>query len=217
MNNDYTHITMILDRSGSMGTIRSDVVGGFNAFLDEQKKVPGKCTVTLVQFDSENPYDVLRHMTQLADVKPLGEEYQPRSNTPLYDALGRGIVNTGIDLTALPEAERPGKVVFVIITDGLENASREYTSQKVGEMTKHQEEVYKWHFIYLGANQDAFAAGHGIGVQHANVSPYKTKNTMRAMQLTGGKVGEIRTSSSFEEAKIAASYTDEERLELDAD
>lgn len=164
MKDSYTHITLILDRSGSMDSIRNDVVGGLNRFIADQKAVPGECTLTLVQFDSQNAYEILRDHQPIATVQPIGDEYMPRASTPLYDAIGRGIVNTGEKLKALPESDRPAKVIFAVMTDGYENASREYDRQKIRQMTETQTNVYKWQFVYLGANQDAMAEGQKIGV-----------------------------------------------------
>jgi len=114
MRKDYTHITLILDRSGSMAEIQSDVVGGINSFLDGQRAVPGKCTLTLVQFDTQNPYEVLHDFRILGDVPPMKkEDFTPRGCTPLYDALGRGIVDLGERLSKISEVDRPEKVVFL--------------------------------------------------------------------------------------------------------
>lgn len=193
MKDNYTHITMILDRSGSMQSVRSDVVGGFNQFLAEQKAVPGDCTVTLVQFDDQGPYDILRDCTPIKDVEPLGNEYLPRGMTPLYDAVGRGIVNTGERLANMPEHDRPAKVVFVTITDGLENSSREYNAAKVAAMTKEQQEKYGWQFVYLGANQDALAEGAKVGVVQDCAANYSEEKTSGAIRATSSNLASYRT------------------------
>jgi hypothetical protein len=207
---DYTHITMILDRSGSMMNKREDVVGGVNQFFETQRQAPGQCTVTLVQFDDQDPYEILRDMAGVSDVKPLGKDYAPRGYTPLYDAVGRGIVNTGVALAALPEDQRPGKVVFVIVTDGLENASREYDRVRVAEMTREQTEKYGWDFVYLGANQDAMAEGEKFGVLRGRSASYKAEKTSGGIVLAAAKVAEYRTSGS----KEALNFTEEDRKAL---
>lgn len=208
MKASYSHITVILDRSGSMVSKKSDVIGGFNRFLDEQKAVPGECTVTLVQFDSQDPYEILRDFSPLADVKPLGKEYQPRGNTPLYDAVGRDIADTGAKLEALAESHRPSKVIFVIVTDGLENASREYDQKKVAAMTKEQTEKYGWQFVYLGANQDAMAEGEKVGFTRGMSANYSEQKTSGGIAMAGMKVAQYRTSGSKEDLEFSAQERD---------
>lgn len=196
MNLHTTHITVILDRSGSMQSVRSDVIGGFNTFLDEQKKTPGECTFTLAQFDTNDPYEVLRDFAPLNEVQPLGDEYLPRGGTPLYDAVGRGIIDTGHRLARLPEDQRPGKVIFVIITDGQENSSREFTRDKVFEMTRHQQEKYSWQFVYIGANQDAMAVGATLGVAAANSLTYGAANSGGMMRALAQNTSRFRTGEA---------------------
>lgn len=171
MKDSYTHIAMVLDRSGSMASIASDTIGGVNQFLAAQKSAPGECSATLVQFDDviETVFDGQR----IADVKPLDSgTYVPRNTTALYDAVGRTIASTGDWLMKKPEAERPGKVIFAIITDGFENASKQFDRAKVFDMIKHQREAYKWEFIFIGANQDALATGQGIGIARSHSMNY---------------------------------------------
>lgn len=192
MKPDYTHVSVILDRSGSMQSVRSDVIGGFNTFLAEQKSVLGDCTLTLVQFDGQDPYEVLRDFVPIQSVAPLGDEYLPRASTPLYDAVGRGIVETGNRLAARREEERPEKVVFVIITDGLENASREYDRHKVLQMIQHQRDKYAWEFVFLGANQDALAEGEKIGIAGTHACTYGQDKTAGMMRELAQNVGEYR-------------------------
>jgi hypothetical protein len=165
MRNDYTHITLVLDRSGSMSSIKDAAEEAFNGYIDAQRQLPGVCTVTVRQFDDQ--HDVV------VDHKPIAEcpriTLQPRGSTALLDAVGRGIHATGATLAAIPESERPATVVFVIQTDGLENASVEFTVPMINQMITHQRDVYRWEFVFLGANQDAIAtaAKLGIGAQSA--------------------------------------------------
>src|SRR4030095_2823793 len=115
MKDGYTHISVILDRTGSMETIRDDTIGGFNAFLNAQKATSGLATLTLVQFDSQDPYEVVHHFKPLADVPELTREtFVPRANTPLLDAIGRGINDLEKSLSDITEAERPSRVVMVL-------------------------------------------------------------------------------------------------------
>ncbi len=168
MKTDYTHISLVLDRSGSMSTIAADTIGGFNQFLKAQQELPGECSLTLVQFDTQS-IDTLYQAAPIRAVMPLNSEtFQPRGGTPLYDAIGQAINSTGKFLKDKWEIHRPAKVVFVIITDGQENSSREFDRDRVLKMIQHQREAYKWEFVFIGANQDAMQAGQGIGVAAAN-------------------------------------------------
>lgn len=163
MKQGLAEIICIIDRSGSMESIKNDSVGGFNAFLEEQKKVPGEATLTYVQFDTE--YEVVHENTPLQDVKSIDDTvYVPRGATALLDAIGRTIDSTGKRLADMPEENRPEKVIVAILTDGEENSSRQYDLSKIKDMIGHQKEKYSWEFIFLAANQDAFAEAQKIGI-----------------------------------------------------
>jgi Mg-chelatase subunit ChlD len=171
MNNDAIDITIVLDRSGSMASVREDTIGGFNSFLEEQKAVPGSAALTLVQFDDQ--YEVLYEGRRLQDVPLLSAQtFVPRGSTALLDAIGRTVYATGIRLAAQPEHERPGKVLFVIMTDGEENASREFSRRQVFDMLTHQHEKYQWEVVFIGANQDAVATGASYGIPQTNSLNY---------------------------------------------
>lgn len=158
---------MLLDRSGSMESIKADTIGGFNNFISEQKKVPGEMTLSLSQFDTE--YEILYNKVSIDEVKPLtNTTFVPRGGTALLDSAVRLIKETGKKLANLSEGERPERVMVIILTDGEENSSHEYTKKQLREMIKHQEDVYKWQFLYIGANQDAFAEGAAMGMQGLN-------------------------------------------------
>jgi len=161
MKPDYTDVTVVLDRSGSMESIREDMEGGFASFVEKQQALPGSCLMTMVQFDG-GATEVRYAGRPIAEVGPLGLE--PRGMTPLLDATAFSIRTTGKRLAALAESERPGQVLVLIITDGQENASTEITPEALRQMIEHQRDTYKWEFIYLGANVDAFAEGGRIGI-----------------------------------------------------
>lgn len=164
MNNDLVEIACVVDRSGSMQAIVSDAIGGFNSFLESQKGEPGAARLTLVLFDHE--YQLAHAAVDIQKVPPLNDgTYEPRGTTALLDAVGRTIDDIGKRLAATPEAERPHKVIFAILTDGLENASRDYTYEKVASMIEHQRKVYGWEFLFLAANQDAIAAAGQLSIQ----------------------------------------------------
>jgi Mg-chelatase subunit ChlD len=164
MKSDYTHIAVILDRTGSMQSIRDDVIGGFNAFLRDQKAVPGTATLTLVQFDTQNPYEVVHGGKPIADVPELTRDtYVPRASTPLLDAMGRGINDLEKCLADLAEADRPEKVIMVFITDGQENASCEFGKDQIVKMIKEKEQQ-GWQFVYLSADLGAIREALALGI-----------------------------------------------------
>jgi len=168
-NEEPVHISMVLDRSGSMSGIASDIVGGFNQFLAEQRTQPGIARVTLAQFDSEDPFEVLIDGVDLREVTDLDRSaYQPRAMTPLYDAVGRMIAKVDADIAARAERQAPAEdQVVVIITDGLENHSREQTRSTIFEMIEKRRRD-GWVFVFLGANQDVYAEGERMAVSVGN-------------------------------------------------
>ena len=162
-----TDITFILDRSGSMSNLRDDVIGGFNSFLEDQKKDKEEAVFSLIQFD--NLYEENYIAKNIKEVEDLNREtYSPRGMTALRDAIGRTINNVGERLKKLSESDRPDKVIMVVQTDGFENDSKEFTQEKIEEMVKHQEEKYKWKFIFLGAGLDVAAQSGNIGFASMN-------------------------------------------------
>lgn len=185
-------VVAVIDRSGSMSSCQQATIGGFNEFIKGQLAVPRECRLTLIQFDHE--YEVVHSQKPLNEFPPLScETYVPRGSTALLDAMGRAINSTGEELAKLPEDQRPEKVVFVVVTDGLENASTEFTRAKIFEMVEHQKKNYNWTFIYLGANQDAITEGAKLG---ANVSQgyLATPDGVRCMYgVTGQCVTSFRT------------------------
>lgn len=166
MKKDNTHITIILDRSGSMQTIRDDIIGGFNAFLQQQYEVKGSATITLVQFDSTNPYEVIYEMLPIGDVSTLtAETYVPRGGTPLLDAVGRGINDLEASLAKMDEGQRPERTLFVIVTDGMENSSCEFNKVQIEKMIKEKTEKLDWQFVFLSADMNAINEAYGLGIQ----------------------------------------------------
>ncbi|PWN06477.1 vWA domain-containing protein [Rhodohalobacter mucosus] len=165
MKKGLSEILCIIDRSGSMNTIKSDAIGGFNTFLAEQKKQPGEASFTFVQFNTE--MEVVHENKPLNNVEPItDDDFIPGGATALLDAVGFTIDSTGKRLANTPEANRPEKVIVAILTDGQENSSKEYHLSKIKKMIKHQKEKYSWEFIFLGANQDAFSEAYKIGIDN---------------------------------------------------
>ena len=165
MNDDYTHITIILDRTGSMKSIRDDTIGGFNAFLEAQKRLPGKATLTLVQFDSYDAYEVIHNFAPIDQIPPLTRDtYKPRSSTPLMDSMGRGIRELDKAIKKMPEKERPGKVIFVTVTDGQDNDSCCFHKMSLCKWIA--EKTYKdiWQFVFLSADLEAIYDAWDYGI-----------------------------------------------------
>jgi uncharacterized protein YegL len=166
MNENVTEIIFLLDRSGSMAGLESDTIGGFNAFIKKQCQLDGETLVTAVQFDDQ--YEVIWNGIGAKNVKLTDKEYFVRGSTALLDAVGRTILDVGHRLSKASEEQKPGKVIFVITTDGMENASREFTYEKVKELIKHQQEKYNWEFIFMGANIDAAKEADNLGIDLDN-------------------------------------------------
>ena len=207
----YTDITMVLDRFGSMESIKDDTIGGFDAFLSEQRRLPGRCTVSLVQFDNE--YEEVYTGRDITDVPGL--TLVPRGSTAMLDAIGRAVNATGARLAALPEDQRPGTVIVGIMTDGLENASREFTYPIVKALIAQQEQVYGWTFMYMGSNQDAIEVGASLGVARDRSLTYAGPKVAAAMGAYSASVGTIREAvaagAPVEQARRRAAYSDEQR------
>jgi len=174
MKKDLCELIVVIDESGSMGSVRNDTIGGFNTFLETHQKMPGEAKLTLVKFDTK--YDIVHNGLDIQKTPPLNSKtYSPSGMTALLDAVGKTIDAVGKRLDATPEEEKPEKVIMVIMTDGEENSSREYKIEDVKRKMKHQQDVYKWDVVFMGADQDAWAAGGGMGVSN-NVN-YTVKDT----------------------------------------
>jgi hypothetical protein len=162
MNQNLTEIVFILDRSGSMGGLENDTIGGFNGFVKKQAEA-GRTSLTTVLFDDR--YEILHNGVDAGKAVLTNENYYTRSSTALLDAVGKTINDVGKRLSETREDSRPGKVIFVITTDGLENASREFSYDEVQKMITHQTEKYQWEFVFMGANIDAAKEGSKLGIR----------------------------------------------------
>lgn len=209
MRRDLTDITMVIDRSGSMSSIRTDAEGGINTFIEQQKQGTGEALLTLVQFDTD--YEFIHRGVGIGTVSRF--ELIPRGSTALLDAVGRAINETGARLAAMPEVERPGLVAFVIVTDGLENSSREFTRERIRQMIEHQQSVYNWQFTFLAANQDAFAEGDKLGISRSGVGSFSSGNVHNAYAATSDKMARMRKAHSEGRAHDN-NFTDEERKRM---
>ena len=219
MKKGYTHITVVLDKSGSMSSCLNDTIGGFNQFLKTQKEIEGEATVTLVQFNGN--YDLAIDMSPLSNTDDLSKEnYRPNGSTALLDAIGRTINRVEHQIEEKNGAQKPEKTIFVIITDGEENASREFTRDQIMQMINDHRTEMSWEFIFIGANQDAIQAGNSLGVRQGSSLNYTASSVgTQAMysSLTRGMtsyrskgVDEIKCASySFFDAKDVVNKKEE--------
>ena len=192
-NPNYTHISVVVDRSGSMSSVRTDAEGGLRSFLDEQFAEPGKLTVSVAQFDT-----AYEEVARMATSDPLGSwSLQPRGMTALLDAMGRAITSTGEDLAKMDEDERPGKVFFVVVTDGMENSSREWKREKVFDAVKRQTDQYGWNFVYTAANQDAIAVGNDLGFAHSMNHAATGQGNRAAYATVSSSISRSRSGDAF--------------------
>jgi len=157
-----TEIVFLIDRSGSMNGLEDDTIGGFNGFIKKQAEL-GQTMLTTVLFDDK--YEILHNGVNAKDIVLTEEEYYTRGCTALLDAIGKTIKDVGIRLSETSENDRPAKVIFVITTDGLENASKEFSYDQIKDMITHQTEKYNWDFIFLGANIDVSQEGSKLGIK----------------------------------------------------
>ena len=176
MKKGLTELVFILDRSGSMAGLEADTVGGFNAMLEKQKAQPGEVLVSTVLFD--HTQEVLHDRVPLAKIPPMTRKaYSVRGSTALLDAVGRAIHHIGNVHKYAREEDRPEKTLFVITTDGMENASRDYTYQRLKDMIRRQQEHYGWEFLFLGANIDAPEEAARFGIGRDRAANYRADST----------------------------------------
>ena len=189
MNSEITELVFILDRSGSMKGMQAEAIGGFNAFLEEQRKLPGEAKLTVALFDHE--YVLLCNGKSIKEVEPLNDKtYEPRGTTALLDAVGRTLDDVGKRINSVSHdcaacggpSKKPTKVLVAILTDGLENASKDYKKTKINEMIEHHKKNHDWQFMFLAANQDAFSEGGSLGVLQSKAMNY----TMDSAGFTKG-------------------------------
>ena len=200
-DSNYTAIAVLMDRSGSMQLIKSDAEGAINAFVDEQKKLDGKCTVRLAQFDTV--YEDVYKSTEISKVAKYN--LQPRGGTALTDGIAKLVHDFGDELAALPEDDRPGQVIVVIVTDGQENSSHEYTADAVKALITEQQEKYNWEFLFLAAGQDAIQTGAGYGIARGSSLTFDANNIGDTISLASAYTSAYRSTGHLD------SFTDEDR------
>jgi len=199
MKNNITELVFILDRSGSMAGLESDTIGGFNAMIEKQKKEDGECYISTVLFD--NVSEVLHDRVKLSDIKPMTDkEYTVRGCTALIDALGGAIHHIGnIHKYARPE-DVPEHTMFIITTDGMENASQRYSSEQVKRMIERQKEKYGWEFLFIGANIDAVETAKRYGINEDRAVNYNAdaKGTGILYESVACAVSNVRKCASLD-------------------
>lgn len=202
MENKTTELVFIIDRSGSMSGLESDTIGGFNSMLKQQQSVDGKAFVTTVLFDDE--YELLHDRVGIQNVKPLTEkDYTTRGSTALLDAIGKTIHNIRKAQKEASEEDRSEKVMFFIITDGHENASRRYTFQMIQDRIKHYKKKHGWEFLFFGANMDAIAEAAKIGIDDNRAQNYCSDSVGTASVYTAMSA----VSTAFRTGKKIRSHT----------
>ena len=195
MKKNLTEIVFILDRSGSMAGLEDDTIGGFNAMIDKQKQEPGEAFVSTVLFD--NVSQVIHDRVDIQKIRPMSRaDYYVRGCTALLDAVGKAIHHIGNVHKYAREEDRPEKTLFVITTDGMENASREYTYAKLKAMIQRQKERYGWEFIFLGANIDAAGEAARFGIDADHTADYHADRTGTAVvyEAVNDAVCNVRSS-----------------------
>lgn len=207
-------LVFILDRSGSMSGLESDTIGGYNSMLKKQKEQPGDVSVTTILFDDH--YEILHNRLEMEAIHPITEkEYYVRGTTALLDAMGKTIKKMVNFQKHAPGKKQAKQVLFVIITDGIENASREYTYNQVKEMVDYQKEKYDWEFIFLGANIDAYEIANRFGIHRDRAVNYHAdaKGTTLNYEVLSETVMHMRVNESINDSwkeKIEKDYEDRE-------
>jgi uncharacterized protein YegL len=212
MKSNHTELVFILDRSGSMGGLESDTIGGFNSMLAKQQAEPGECRITTVLFDDK--YEVLHDRIDIKAVGSItGKEYFVRGSTALLDAVGLTINKIGGVQKNTAESHRAEKVLFVITTDGMENASREFSYDRIKSMIEKQKAKHGWEFIFLGANIDAVDVANRFGVDRTRAQNFH--NDSEGIALNYAVVSEA--VASFRAAPVGAALEDDWSAEIQAD
>jgi len=208
MKSNKTFLLIVLDRSGSMTSCWSDTKGGFKTTIEDQKKQPGECILSVYVFD-----DKVEVIEDFVDIQKANSELlvNPRGSTALLDALGKAIVTSGEKLAALPENERPERVLVTQFSDGLENASREYTAESVKNLVKEQEEKYGWKFMFIGASLESVAQANSFGFNAANSAVYSTTNSKGTFDTVNKKFAMYRSAKNADEVECSVTFSDTER------
>ena len=196
MRKNLTEIVFILDRSGSMSGLEADTIGGFNSMIEKQKKAEGEALISTVLFD--NTSEVIHDRVSVQNIKPMtDEDYTVRGCTALLDAIGGAIHHIGNVHKYARTEDVPEHTMFVITTDGMENASRRYDSEKVKKMIERQKEKYGWEFLFLGANIDAVETARGFGISEDRAVNYHSdsEGTQLNYEVLNDAISAVRSSA----------------------
>ncbi|MDY5805924.1 MAG: vWA domain-containing protein [Lachnospira sp.] len=207
MRKGLTEVVFILDRSGSMSGLEADTIGGFNSMIAKQKKEEGEAYISTVLFD--DTCEVLYDRVPVNKVEPMNDnQYYVRGCTALLDAIGGAIHHIGNVHKYAREEDRPEKTLFIITTDGMENASHQYSYEKVKEMVERQKEKYGWEFLFLGANIDAIDVAGKFGIDSNRALNYVSdhKGTQLNYEVLNKTVSEFRASKSLVKEEIDAMF-----------
>ena len=210
MNKNLTEIVFLLDRSGSMAGLEADTIGGFNAMVEKQRKEPGEALLSAVLFHHESA--VIYDRVDIRRVEPMTDrQYSVGGSTALLDAIGGAVHHIANVHKYAREEDRPGKTVFVITTDGMENASRLYSYPEVQRMVAHEQEKHGWEFLFLGANMDAISAARSFGIRRDRAVRYTpdAAGTSLNFEVASEAISTLRKNRALEEdwcAPIAEDY-----------
>lgn len=191
-----------------MSTIKLDVEGGFKTFLEEQKKQPGECLVSHYQFDTD--YEMVFEAKPIAEVTKI--IVIPRGGTALLDGIGNTLNRVGCRLSNMKEEDRPGRVSVVILSDGQENSSREFSSEQIKEMLEHQQNIYSWDISYIGCNQDTLLNGMNIGVASASSLSFNSASSKGIGATFSALNRKVMSYRSYNEHEILRGFSPEERI-----
>lgn len=208
-NNNLSLLAILVDHSGSMKQCREDMEGGLNTFIEEQAKVEGECEITLAEFDDS--YDLVWPIQPITQVDKY--ELRPRGMTALLDGMGKFINTVGDELRKRSESQRPSKVIVMVVTDGLENASVEYSGEegkrRIKELVEQQKSMWKWEFVFLGANMDAIAEGGSIGITKGASMTYNQGSGMAVRNMYAASAANV---AAYRSGKLASvDFTDAQR------
>lgn len=216
MKKGLTELVFILDRSGSMNGLESDTIGGFNSLIEKQKKEDGEAVVSTVIFD--DVCEVLHDRVDLRKIEPMNDkQYYTRGCTALLDAIGGAIHHIGNVHKYCRDEDRPEKTIFVITTDGLENASERYNLKQVNKMVRRQQDKYKWEFLFLGANMDAVAEAGRFGIKASRAVDYNcdsigtaTNYAVITNAISAARICDVDMEEVFEDG----SWAEEIRMDV---
>jgi len=210
MKKDLCELIVIIDESGSMSSVVNDTIGGFNTFLETHQAMEGEAKLTLVKFDTK--YEIVHNGVDIKNVPKLDKSlYYPGGMTALLDAVGKTIDTVAKRLDDTPEEERPEKVIVMIITDGEENSSKEYKLKQIKSKIELQINTYKWEFVFMGADQNAWDTAHSMGMQNSvDFSQRDIGKTIKGMAYYSSNVRSKSTAASLDNFNMTEDLLDAE-------